>query len=162
MSIEPAPLVVQAAYSQDGALIAHPGRSRSAEVRDASTLEVKARMVGHAEMVLCCAFSPDSKMLATSDIDGTVMLWEVDTGRPLATVLQVNDQLSTLVFTNDGGSLITAGQSGLIRRIDLTHYDEHIAGNAQYMASWFQRVEGKPFGNSPIPARDPHPQSSTP
>ena len=34
-------------------------------------------VAGHKDAVLCCAFSPDGKYLASSSADGSVMIWNV-------------------------------------------------------------------------------------
>lgn len=34
-------------------------------------------VTGHKDAVLCCAFSPDGKYLATSSADRSVMIWDV-------------------------------------------------------------------------------------
>ena len=36
-----------------------------------------ASMLGHKDAVLCCAFSPNGKLLATCSADRSVMIWDV-------------------------------------------------------------------------------------
>ena len=36
-------------------------------------------LVGHKDAVLCCAFSPDGKLLATCSADCTILIWETKT-----------------------------------------------------------------------------------
>lgn len=42
---------------------------------------LEATVSGHKDAVLCCAFSPNGKMLATSSADRSVMIWEVPSFR---------------------------------------------------------------------------------
>lgn len=39
-------------------------------------------LTGHDDSVLCCAFSPDSKWLATSSADHTVIIWSTKNFKP--------------------------------------------------------------------------------
>ena len=36
-----------------------------------------ASVLGHKDVVLCCKFSPDGRLLATSSADRSVMVWDV-------------------------------------------------------------------------------------
>lgn len=38
---------------------------------------LEATVSGHKDSVLCCAFSPDGKLLATCSSDRSVVLWDV-------------------------------------------------------------------------------------
>ena len=60
------------------------------------------------------AFSPDSQILATGSLEGTLRLWETSSGKLL---LQARRQLGTiqrLAFTPDGTSLMSGSQDGTI------------------------------------------------
>ena len=57
-------------------------------------------------------FSPDGRLLATSDQDG-VRIWEVETGRELAQLK--TSACETVLFDPDGQGLISSGRWGLYR-----------------------------------------------
>ena len=68
--------------------------------------------------VIAVAFSPDSKLLACADGDGTARLWDIATGQPWGKRLRVNSALSAVngvAFSPDGKLLATAGNDGEVR-----------------------------------------------
>jgi|GEM_PF-1491127 len=94
------------------------------------------------------AFTADGQRIATADRAGVVRLWEVDTGRVLATLSSHDARVTAIAFDLEGrglttgddeGGLITwrsdgAGREPLARFADLV-FAVHIAVNGQMMAS---------------------------
>jgi WD40 repeat protein len=64
--------------------------------------------------VLCVAFSPDGRRVATSSEDQTVRLWDVETGQEVLTLHGHTDIVPTVAFSPDGNRLATAGADGVV------------------------------------------------
>lgn len=64
----------------------------------------------HRDSVLCCVFSPDGKLIATSSADRTVMVWEVSTFKRkfrLANEHSHTDEITAVSFSPDSSLLIS-------------------------------------------------------
>jgi WD40 repeat protein len=84
---------------------------------DLSSGNERTSLQGHRAAVSHLAFSPDGRILASSDKAGLVILWHWSSARKLAT-LSPNDPhqllVSPLAFTPDGKVLAVANQDGRI------------------------------------------------
>jgi WD40 repeat protein len=116
------------AISPDGRLVA-VGTHGTVGVQDrAGTLTLwdaagkrVATLAGNAGEVAILAFSPDGTRLAAGGSDGTVRVWDVGKRAEVAAIDHNGHRVTGLVFTPDGGSLVTgtAHPEGLVRRWDL-------------------------------------------
>jgi WD40 repeat protein len=63
------------------------------------------------------AFSPDGKLLASADTDGTVRAWNPATGQPVGAPLQtgIQDPVFVVVFSPGGKLLASGGLEGTVR-----------------------------------------------
>jgi len=85
---------------------------------------------GHAGTVWDAAFHPtEPDLLASCGDDGYVRLWDLASGRNVL-ALDVSDGLGPALaeFSPEGDALVVSG-AGRPLRIDLLHYQRHIAGN---------------------------------
>ena len=74
---------------------------------DAVRGEQRHVLRGHSHIVSSAAFSPDGKQLASASFDGTIRLWDVDTGEERMT-LRPETLVHQLAFTPDGARLLSA------------------------------------------------------
>ncbi len=107
-------LVTAVAFSPDGKLLATGSDDKTArtwETRPAEPREPPLRLSGTVTGV---AFAPGSKLLATCDINGAIVLWDVDSGAKDFTVPN-RFPIRDLAFTPDGEHLATGSDDGRIR-----------------------------------------------
>jgi WD40 repeat protein len=126
------------AATPDGSRIASVADDMVAKVWDATTGKVVHELKGHKSrtpqdfpsMLYACAFSPDGKLLATGDKVGHVVVWDVETGKSLATLdaptmytwdpvqrLHSIGGVRSVAFSPDG-KLLAVGGMGKVGNID--------------------------------------------
>ena len=132
--------------TRDGKLIASTADDMVCRVWDAATGKLKHELRGHAtltpshfsSMLYACAFSADGTLLATGDKIGHVVVWDVATGKPQAT-LEVPEVytwdpkarihsiggIRSLAFSPDGTQLAVGGM-GKVGNIDHLEGKPHV------------------------------------
>jgi len=75
---------------------------------DVPSRRLVTNLTGHTTSLLCVAFSPDGKLLATGGRDQTVRLWNPQKPQPIA-VLTNEFEVGSVAFARDGRTLAAAG-----------------------------------------------------
>jgi WD40 repeat protein len=112
------------AFSHDGNKLAVTHAAGAVAVHDAQNLDNRTILVGHADTVMCAAFSPEDAMLATGGADRAIRLWDSKTGRCNAVLSGHEGSVSGLAFTPDGLRLASAGADGTVRLWDTVGHRE--------------------------------------
>jgi len=95
-----------------GKQLAVTGKTLAVRQRDGSFV----RFVGHDGPVLCAAFSPCGRLLASGGSDATVRVWQSDDGTELTTLTGHIGPVRSLSFGVDAGVLYSGGEDGTLRR----------------------------------------------
>ncbi|CAA9359871.1 High-affinity carbon uptake protein Hat/HatR [uncultured Leptolyngbya sp.] len=70
--------------------------------------------------ILCVAFRPDAKHIATSHGSGEICVWQVEDGQLTAAFRGIASPVNSLVFTPDGETLIVSGQDGIVKLLHIS------------------------------------------
>lgn len=113
------------AFSSSGEILVTAGADRSLKVWDAQDGALRRSFDHHTQAIHTLAFqpAPDADdpgplVCATAGDDRTVRLWQPETGRMLRIVRRHEGPVFALAWAAGGASLFSAGQEGVIRRID--------------------------------------------
>ena len=79
-------------------------------------------LVGHRRDVTSVAFSSDGTILASGSEDDTIKLWDVATGRNIATLEGHTDYVTSVAFSHDGKLLASGSEDETVKLWDVaTH-----------------------------------------
>ncbi|MEX2168646.1 MAG: protein kinase [Pirellulales bacterium] len=112
------------AFTRDGSRLAY-----SMEAHDLAIVSVpefaSPREFRGSRDAGCLAFNLDDSLLASGHDDGTIRLWDVDSGRLLNELTGHESKLRDVAFTPDGKTLLSAANDGTVRLWSVEHGREY-------------------------------------
>jgi WD40 repeat protein len=92
-------------------------------VWDTRTGDLLYELIGHEGLVTAIDWSPDGSSILTSGADGTIRLWEAETGAEKLTNAIHTDSVNDAVWSPDGNQIASASTDGTVRvwNSDLGH-----------------------------------------
>ncbi len=112
------------------------------------SLEPVMRLTGHDDAVLCAAYSPDGKTIASGGKDRRVILWDAGTGT-IRRTLALPQEVRAVAFLRDGAGLLTA--SGITVRLWDLHTGQEMrrfSGHAGAVAGLAVLADGRRFASA--------------
>ncbi len=102
-------------------LASHPSRSsvfvgegHDVIERNARTGDVLRRLTAHQGWVHSIRFSPDGRRMVTASHDGSVRVWDADTGGDLLVLRGSGQWMYDACFSPDGARLAAVGEAGIL------------------------------------------------
>jgi WD40 repeat protein len=112
------------AFNSDGSMLAVAGNGEwlngiHLQIWDANAKKVIHLLTGHSDPVKSVVFSPDSQTLASGSEDGSVKIWDVNSGKELLTLSEKNYQgvvkkITSVAFSPNGQILASSSIDGTI------------------------------------------------
>ncbi len=109
-----------AMFTPDGTRIVTAGWDPAISVWDASTLKLLRTLEGHMSLVTSIAVDGERRTLASAGIDGTIRLWDLDSGSERSRMRAVAGRhVRSLSFAPGGRQLATVSDTGTVRFWDV-------------------------------------------
>lgn len=115
--------MIELKFSSDGSRFA-VASSIGIWIYDTVSLKEIHLLVGHSKRVESVTFSRDGNLLASGSRDGTVKLWDADTGAERRTFTGHWGRLYSVDFNRDGRLLASGGRDGTVRIWDVDSGEE--------------------------------------
>lgn len=165
--------VLAAAFSPDGDWLVTAGADRSLKVWNVTNGVLARSLSQHTEAIHTLAFrprgtsvpvvgpldSPDIPTLpdycASAGDDRTVRIWQPALGRMVRIVRGHEGSILALAYAGDGRTLFSAGQEGIVRRLDADSdaVMERWPGHADWITALAVRPDGRSLASADLSGR---------
>ena len=109
------------AFSFDGKVLATAGDT-SLKIWDTETWQ--DRHTSKSPPVTAIAFAHDGKQIATGHSDGKIRIWDIESGKAIATIPAKDERVNGVGYTLDGKLLISAGTAKLVTGWNTSNWQE--------------------------------------
>jgi WD40 repeat protein len=91
-------------------------------------------LVGHDGMVTACVVTPDGRHIVSASEDKTLKVWDLESGRALATLESHADKVIACAVTPDGRCIVSASWDGILKLWDVE--------SRRVLATWEGHTDG--------------------
>jgi WD40 repeat protein len=131
------------AFGTDGMTLVAAAR-RSIRIWNLAGSGERILFSGHDAGIPNVTFSPDGKLLASASRDGTVKIWQADTGKSVRTLRDLPGEVFAVAFSPDG-RLLAAGSTAKVQFWDVRSWQKLDSLDAAGSIIW--SVAFSPDGN---------------
>jgi len=121
--------IIKLAFISVVVLLAFTSLGATAQTR------VLVPQAGHSSSVNAVAFSPDRKMLASGSDDGTILLWDLETGSQLRALAGHAAPVMSVLFSPDGKIIASMANNGSVIVWDLRTGEKRFSIEGNYLGS---------------------------
>jgi WD40 repeat protein/DNA-binding SARP family transcriptional activator len=132
-------IVKELTFDSTGDLLATASDDTTAIIWDTATFEPVHQLEGHGTAVVSADFDPSRPEVATAGLDGTVKIWNVETGN-LRLTLPAQGALSDIGYSPDGRYLAATGPNGFVT-VYMLDLDELVAEAESRLTRWWSESE---------------------
>jgi WD40 repeat protein len=132
-----------------------PAQTNFLRVRHAATRETTIcirDLVGHSGAATACAVTPDGRRVVSASADGTLKVWDLNTGRTLAALVGHALGVNACAVTTDGRRVVSASMDGTLKLWDLD--SGCVLATLEDRAGWVTTCAVSPDGRYVISASD--------
>jgi WD40 repeat protein/serine/threonine protein kinase len=133
-TVDAEPDAYTTSLSPDERWYVHSGRGGAIRVRDAQTGAEARTIPGFADEIQALQISPDSVRLLGADISGNLKLWDIATGREIASTTLAGLFVNSVRFSRDGALVAVVGN-----RFGLMTGEVHVLDGHSARATWSLR-----------------------
>ncbi len=99
------------------------------------------REINNNGITTCVSFSPNGKIVATSNSDKSINIFEVETGKLLTKLQEHTSWVRSLTFSNDGTKLISCGDDSKIIRWNISDINDiKLINKSRYGYNWLLSI----------------------
>jgi WD40 repeat protein/serine/threonine protein kinase len=121
------------------------------KILNAETGEEMLTLKGHADYVNSASFSPDGKRIVSTSVDGSIKIWDSQTG-PKTLTFTSHPNLYCVVFSPDGRRIVSGSRDGTIKMWDSETGEEMLTLNGHSRTA--ERVAFSPDGKRIVSTSD--------
>ena len=121
------------------------GQEDSTDVSSSMTKPEVVFNVGHSASIESIAYSPDGAYIASASVDKTIMIWEIETGRLLRTLVGHTDDVNSVCYSPDGKYLASSSADKTIKLWEVKTGEcvKTLVGHTSFVESVCYSPDGK-------------------